>query len=41
MNWIITNIYGAWCAENEFGYTVWALSKNQLITCIDKISARA
>ena len=29
--WKIYGSYGAWCAENEYGRTIWALSYEELV----------
>lgn len=29
--WRIYESYGAWCAENEYGSTIWALSYDELV----------
>lgn len=38
MKWIIYEAYGAWCADNGFGDTIWSLNENELIDCLNMLS---
>ena len=30
MKWTVSEMYGAWCAENAFGFTIWARTYEEL-----------
>lgn len=32
--WTIRHMYGAWAAEHLYGFTVWALTKEELLACL-------
>ena len=32
--WTVRFAYGAWVAEHMFGYTVWARTKDELLSCL-------
>lgn len=38
MKWTVYNIYGVWCAENNFGSTIWALTEDELISYLNLFS---
>lgn len=38
MRWKIEYQYGAWIATDPFGFTIWALSENELKTALDSFA---
>lgn len=38
MRWKIEYQYGAWVATNPFGFTIWALSENELTSAFNSFA---